>query len=378
MPFSGVWMTQPGKAGTSELKSLTALRGVAAMAVVLTHFSATAQEHAAVTIPSLVPHGYVAVDFFFVLSGFIMSYTYLPDFRARGPRAYGPFLAKRVARIVPLNLAVLALMAAAGAVCVWAIGSNLIYPVVHPLTDFPINAVMLQGLGIGTNLNGPSWSISVEFMAYFIFPLVLLLVYGRWPLLVAALLAGLAGLLWIALSLPRLGMNTDGALADIVRCFCEFTWGVAAHRLYQAKGAGWLGRDEVTIALSLAAAGSLVARYDLPAVLVFPLLVVAYAKNKGLAARIVQSPPVYFLGVVSFSLYLLHNLFRGVELHMFRALYPDPVGMVPALIFAFLGGCSVIPFAWLAYVTVERPGRQVLRLMLVKKRDLAPIKPAHL
>ncbi|HYZ61677.1 MAG TPA: acyltransferase family protein, partial [Acetobacteraceae bacterium] len=75
-----------------ELKSLTALRGVAAMAVVLQHFSATAQEYCRVTIPSLVPHGYVAVDFFFVLSGFIMAYTYLDSFRQRGMAAYGPFL----------------------------------------------------------------------------------------------------------------------------------------------------------------------------------------------------------------------------------------------------------------------------------------------
>ena len=37
--------------------------------------------------------------------------------------------------------------------------------------DLPANLLMLQGLGIGTNLNGPSWSISTEFAAYFLFPL---------------------------------------------------------------------------------------------------------------------------------------------------------------------------------------------------------------
>ena len=58
-----------------EINALTSLRGIAALAVVLQHFSATAQKHCDVTIPSLAPHGYMAVDFFFVLSGFIMSYT---------------------------------------------------------------------------------------------------------------------------------------------------------------------------------------------------------------------------------------------------------------------------------------------------------------
>jgi peptidoglycan/LPS O-acetylase OafA/YrhL len=65
-----------------EIKPLTSLRGIAAMAVVAQHFSATAQSLTQTTIPSLVPHGYMAVDLFFVLSGFIMCYTYLESFVA--------------------------------------------------------------------------------------------------------------------------------------------------------------------------------------------------------------------------------------------------------------------------------------------------------
>ena len=61
-----------------EIRALTSLRGIAAMAVVMQHFSATAQRHSLTTIPSLIPHGYIAVELFFVLSGFIMAYTYLP------------------------------------------------------------------------------------------------------------------------------------------------------------------------------------------------------------------------------------------------------------------------------------------------------------
>jgi peptidoglycan/LPS O-acetylase OafA/YrhL len=371
-------MSRSGTADTKELKSLTALRGIAAMAVVLTHFSATAQEHARVVIPSLVPHGYVAVDFFFVLSGFIMSYTYLADFHAHGMRAYGPFLAKRVARIVPLSWAVLVLLAIGGALSTALLGSNLVYPVVNPAYDFLTNALLLQGIGIGTDLNGPSWSISVEFMAYFVFPLVLLLIYGRRPVLIVTLLAALGGVLWIAFHLPRLGLGTQGARDDILRCFSEFTLGVAAHRLCKWKGSAFLARDDVTMGLSLTAILSLLARYDLPAVLVFPFLVVSYAQNRGRASRIVQAQPFYFLGVVSFSLYLLHSPFRDVELLLFQTLFPQKVGIVAALSFAFVGGCSIIPVAWLAYVTVERPGRKLVRLLLAGKRDANAIKPAHI
>jgi peptidoglycan/LPS O-acetylase OafA/YrhL len=56
----------------------------------LKHFSATAQSHSAVITPSLMPHGYMAVDLFFMLGGFIMAYTHAADFSARGLQACSP------------------------------------------------------------------------------------------------------------------------------------------------------------------------------------------------------------------------------------------------------------------------------------------------
>lgn len=347
-----------------ELKSLTALRGVAAMAVVLQHFSATAQQHSRVSIPSLAPHGYVAVDFFFVLSGFIMAYTYLGSFRQRGVAAYGSFLAKRVARIVPLNVAVLAAIALGGAVSIWLTGRNILFETHNPGFDFLANVLMLQGLGIGTNLNGPSWSISVEFAAYLLFPVFLAMVFDSGARLAGAVALALFGVFWLALPSPRLQMAFETAPFSLVRCFAEFTLGLAAYRLYEHRRlAAYLFSDAVTVGLSVLAAGSLLARYDLPAVLVFPFLVVAYAGNSGRAARLLQSRPLYFLGVVSFSLYLLHNPFRPVASEVLRAVSPEPVGAVPALLFALAGSLAVIPVAWLAYAAVERPGREFVRAL---------------
>jgi len=133
----------------NELKSLTSLRGLAAMAVVLQHFSTTAQEYCSVAIPSLAPHGYVAVDFFFVLSGFIMTYVYQDSFQKRGFHAYYPFLVKRVARIVPLNVAVLAIIAIAGEICNLTLGYNIFFESHAYIYDFVANLLMLQGVGIG-------------------------------------------------------------------------------------------------------------------------------------------------------------------------------------------------------------------------------------
>ena len=359
-----VQIAPPNARGIRELKSLTSLRGLAAMAVVMQHFSATAQKYCRVTIPSLVPHGYVAVDFFFVLSGFIMSYTYLADFQDRGLRAYGPFLAKRVARIVPLNVAVLIALALAGGMSWWVVGQNIFFEIGNPVFDFIANLFMVQGVGIGTNLNGPSWSISTEFAAYLLFPIFVVAVFGRRMLAWGAATLATAGLCWLALPQPHLGLGVEAPPESLVRCFTEFTLGMAAYRLLEVpRVTAILRRDSVTIGLSLLAAASLVARYDLAAVVLFPFIVVAYAVNDGVTARVVQMRLFYFLGVVSFSVYLLHNPFRPLELHLLRALAPEPVGSIVALAFAFIGSCSVVPFAWLAYVTVERPGRRFVRTL---------------
>ena len=155
---------------------------------------------------------------------------------------------------------------------------------------------MVHGLGIGRNLNGPSWSISAEFAAYLLFPLFITVMCGSRALAGTGAAAAVAGLCWLALQGSRLGLEFDGPPLSLVRCFAEFALGMAAFRLFgQPWATRFLGRDSVTIGLSLAATASLAAGYDLPAALLFPLIVVAYAVNGGVAARVVQARPFYFL-----------------------------------------------------------------------------------
>lgn len=364
------------KTTSGELKSLTALRGIAAMAVVLQHFSSTAQEHCLVWIPSIIPHGYVAVDFFFVLSGFIMSYTYLASFKRQGLAAYSSFILKRIARIAPLNVVILLVLSSVAWLSLNLVNTNPFFQTDSPIYDLICNLLMLQGLGLGTNLNGPSWSISTEFAAYLLFPAFIVAVFGRHVVLWSSVGLAIVGLFWIALSQPRLGLSSEGPPGSLVRCFAEFTLGMAAYRLFRhERVAAYLRTDLVTIVLSLLAAGLLIARYDLPAVLLFPLIVVAYAGNTGLAGSVISARPFYFLGVVSFSLYLLHGPFRPLELSLLRVLSPDKVGPIAALTFAFLGACSIIPLAWLAYIGVERPGRALVRSLF--ERPVSSVAPSE-
>ena len=348
-----------------EIKALTSLRGIAAMAVALQHFSSAAQDIATGWIPSLAPHGYMAVDFFFVLSGFIMAYTYADGFRALGHRAWPDFMARRFARIWPVQGAtvlVLVLMA-------WLAPWSSEHPswLSHPgwSWDIAVNLAMLQGFGIGYNLNGPSATVSLEFAAYALFPLLLgIALHRRAPVAVLGLFIAAAAICWQAALEPRLGLASRGVANLIVRCLTEFTLGLGAYRLYRMPGLRWLGADWLAAALSGACLVSLTLRLDLPAALMFPLLVAAFARNQGWPARIVGNRWPYFLGVVSYSLYLVHNPLRFVEFAILRQFHPDRLEPGAALLFAALGAVSAIPVAWIAYRCIERPGRDLFRGMM--------------
>ena len=354
-------MTRP--AGGGEIKALTSLRGIAAMAVVLQHFSATAQQHSLSNIPSLVPHGYIAVDLFFVLSGFIMAYTYVWDFEARGLAAFVPFLLKRVARIVPLNSFAVFLVLILGAASSFMLGRNIMFESAHTAVDTVCNLLMLQGLGIGTNLNAPSWSISTEFAAYLVFPaLIWLAFHKRWWIAGGTIAISAVVLTVLASMQPRLGLNVDSIAGGLIRCATEFMIGLMTYRVSQMPRArAALTGDGVALAVIGWTLIMLLVRVDLLIVCGFPVLIGALACNRGRVAVWFSLRFPYFLGVISFSIYLLHNPLRPIWLEVIRLVHPAPMSTPLALAVAFGCSMSVIPRAWLAYVAIERPGRRMIR-----------------
>ena len=218
-----------------DIRSLTSLRGVAAMMVVLQHFSATLQQHSRVTIPSLVPHGYVAVDLFFVLSGFIMALTYGADFERRGIAAFPSFLLRRVARIIPLNTFAVGLIVLAALASQAILGSDIFYHGANLSWDALCNLLLLQGMGIGANMNAPSWSISAEFVAYLLFPILVLILPDRSRVARAACaLVAAVVLCGVAARHPRLGLDTDSISGQFLRCIPEFVIGLATWRVVQS------------------------------------------------------------------------------------------------------------------------------------------------
>ena len=350
-----------------EFRTLTSLRGIAAMAVVIQHFTATAQDHARGSVPSLVGHGYLAVDLFFCLSGFIMAYSYADKFSQGDPYALKNFLINRAARIVPLNLAVLILFQFSAWLSVAMVGTNIIFQTENPIGDFVANAFMLQGLGVGRNLNGPSWSISTEFAAYFCFPLMLALALTprRW-LAVLATVVSLSILCTLAASQPRLGLAAERVSYGVIRCFTEFYLGLMAYRLFRSDWATRLARGSTLTLLMACLSIGMLARVDLFVVLLFPFLIAALAAIEehcpsGRITQLLSNSVLHWLGLVSFSTYLLHQLFRPTALALLRALHPEPLEVWQALVFTIAASFVVLPFAWVAYRTVEQPGRRLVK-----------------
>jgi len=337
------------------------------MAVVMQHFSATAQTHAAVTIPSLVPHGYMAVHLFFVLSGFIMAYTYQDAFTHGKPGAFLDFLGKRVARIVPLNIAVLASIVVLAGIGAVVTGNNAFFTNRYLPFNLLCNILMLQGLGVCENMNGPSWSISTEFAAYLFFPVFVLVVFHRRRFVAGvAMVAAAAVLVGIAVTDPRHGLGSMDDGIRLAECFTQFVIGMGVYRLYRdGRYNALFGKDAVAFAIVFLIAGCLVLRMDLPAALLFPALILSLACNHGWFDRILASRIPYFVGVISFSIYLIHDPFRPLELALLRTIHPEPLGYFPALLMALVGSLSIIPFAWIAYGLVEHPGRVIFRSLFL-------------
>jgi peptidoglycan/LPS O-acetylase OafA/YrhL len=162
-----------------HLPSLTPLRGIATLSVVLFPFC-WRFPHLHPGDYGIVREGYLVVDVFFVLSGFVISHVYKDIFASECTcRGYCDFLKARIARIYPLHLAMLMVFLAAVALERAAIRltGGHVGPV--PLTGersvagLFANLAMLQGLWArGLSWDNPAWSISLEFIAYLPFPLL--------------------------------------------------------------------------------------------------------------------------------------------------------------------------------------------------------------
>ncbi|WP_425228189.1 acyltransferase family protein [Sphingomonas sp.] len=278
-----------------ELRQLTGARGVAAWAVVLYHVRLSVLGLPPPVV-AVLAKGYLAVDFFFLLSGFVIWLAW-HDRAAASPLR---FWQKRVARIWPLHAAMLAFAALLAIVLALRGPTDSAFP----WPALPLHLLLVQAWGSAATLrwNIPAWSISAELAAYLLFPLLTRLVNRRrWPapaLLFAA--AAILAILPLAMGFGSLGR--DIGRFGVLRCLCEFTAGTIIATLYRRGGGA---RAPLAVGLICLVAWSLGAPETLAVPLAFAALLLALARSR---AVLLASRPVHWLGSISYATYLAHFL----------------------------------------------------------------------
>jgi len=364
-----------------EIRSLTGLRGIAAIHVVIFHYFLGLPMSNPVT--TFISHGYLAVDLFFVLSGFVMALNYSYLFRSTvSLRDYGTFLGRRLARVYPLY----AVTTVCALLLLWAGWLKSDYA--PHWADLISNLFMVQAWGFGESLNGPGWSISTEWAAYLLFPLLLVPASFR-GLRVAfgfgALCVG--GLLVLCLLPTAMTHNTNPvAILDfhdarhglsLCRCIPEFSLGMTAFRFSStARIRSLTGKAWPVMVLSCLSIVLLaVPRADLLFVLTLPFLLIALSNGEHLPQRILGSAPIMLSGVLSYSIYLVHQLLSGVLNWTDRAAARRGLHHAESYAAAV---CMVLTLllAWPMYQWIEAPGRRWLRKVFggaaVKPVERAP------
>ena len=301
---------------------LDGLRGVAAITVVCFHiFEAYATSH----LDQIINHGYLAVDFFFILSGFVVGYAYEDRW---GTMKTKDFIKRRIIRLHPMvvmGAVIGAIMFYFQGCSVWDVSKVTVMALFFATF---INALLIpatpgteiRGLGEMFPLNGPSWSLFFEYIGNILYALFIrkfstkalsALVFIIGCSLAAFAIVGPLGDICVGFSLT--GTEFTGGF---LRLLFSFSAGLLLFRVFKpakVKGAFWICSLSVVALLAIPRIGGaehLWANgvYDtVCCVVFFPLLVYLGASGKSsdkYTTRICK-----FLGDISYPLYMVHYPF---------------------------------------------------------------------
>ncbi|HEY6376202.1 MAG TPA: acyltransferase [Edaphobacter sp.] len=259
--------------------------------------------------------GYLAVDLFFVLSGFVITVAY--QNRIESARLYGTFIKKRIARLYPLHMLTLLLyliIALAAVHGMLRVENSSKYN----LHEFFANLTLTHAWGFahGFSFNTVSWSISAEFAAYLLFPLILWLM-NRGPLTGIVILfvlysfAILFATYFVRIPLTQLAWQVGAARA--VPGFALGVW----LRLYLPLISSKLSKSAAIVffylSLLLFTACTLFSFNDYLGMIAASSLVMFAAVNDNMGhSRFISHPRLSRGGELTYSLYMIHPIIASV------------------------------------------------------------------
>ena len=292
---------------TGDIPALTALRFFAAFYVSLFHvhyFSG----YSFGAFDAIFASGYLAVDFFFVLSGFILAYTYADVFHAKSISVQ-KFMVKRLARIYPVHFVMLLVTA----FFLW-VAKNAGWEATDDslnIWNFLDNALLVHAWNQtdGLTYNQPSWSISAEFFAYLCFP-VLVWGAGRCRRTAATKLA-LSLFIFVLVQLVFLlqGVVLTNSSYDygIIRIVPEFLFGISIYFFFLQYRYDKNTRTALFLTSFILAAFLYLGNFDMLIVPLFGAVIYFLADAQRNGACVWLAKPVWvYLGKISYSFYMVH------------------------------------------------------------------------
>jgi peptidoglycan/LPS O-acetylase OafA/YrhL len=362
-------VTEPSSVG--RLEPLTGLRGAAALWVLVHHLRGlpgqtipdTSWSWAFHAFRNFADKGWLGVDLFFVLSGFIISYVHRDEFSELHSKRYFRFLALRISRIYPAHFVTTLMLIPMFAIA-WVAFDY------HPqgnalsVAKLAYSVLLLNGWGISDSVgwNIPSWSVSSEWLAYLCFPVIAFVTSRIHSSRISLVLAAFIALAAVLLSAQLNGASKfmfDENLTS-VRVLYEFVIGCLVFNIF--VGVRGRARFDAMSTLSvfvivILATASIPSRFDWLFILAFSTLILGLStmQRSSFASR-----PMVYLGEISYSIYLVHSLVISAIGLVAKRVFEHP-DWTAGLAIAVLSFSLSIVGGHVLYALVERPWRRRLR-----------------
>ncbi len=363
------------KPAISNIPSLTPLRGIAAALVAVFHFQVYFIRFVQQDESMFIDKGYLMVDLFFLMSGFLIMHVYSASFsNSVTIPSLRKFIVARFARIYPLHIITLALMVAVFYVKkLPAIGfydPGAIISHVFLLHSFPLNKEVTWNI--------PSWSISAEWWSYMLFPFLCLLLFKKRKMTIS-LVALLVIAIYIAVVffLPRHDLYDQAAdlkndldvTSDygFLRSVAGFMSGMLLYLLYGREAVKKIfSPGYVTLIVSILIIFSMHKDVqDLVFVPLFGMLILGTTCNTGKLSALLNNKPLTYLGDISYSVYMLHFLLiQAIMMVMYHFGYHAHKKMELSFVKG-LGACAgyfaiLLLLSAISYRFIEKPCRKFI------------------